>query len=70
MYVDNVISGCDQETDIISYYEESRSIMNAANLNLRSWASNSPQLRERAEQDHTADTSTQSKITSILHQRK
>ena len=57
MYVDNVISGCDQETDIISYYQESRSIMNAANFNLRSWACNSPQLREKAEQDQTADTS-------------
>ena len=63
MYVDNVISGCDQETDIISYYQESRSIMNAANFNLRSWASNSPQLRERAGQDQTADTST---VVNIL----
>ena len=63
MYVDNVISGCDQETDIISYNQESRSIMNAANFNLRSWASNSPQLRERAGQDQTADTST---VVNIL----
>ena len=63
MYVDNVISGSDRETDIISYYQESRSIMNAANFNLRSWASNSPQLRERTEQDQTADTST---VVNIL----
>lgn len=36
MYVDNVISGCDRETDIISYYHEARLIMNAANFNLQS----------------------------------
>ena len=63
MYVDNVISGCDQETDIIRYYQESRSIMNEANFNLRSWASNSPRLREGAEQDQTADPST---VVNIL----
>jgi len=63
MYVDNVISGCDQETNIISYYQASKSIMNAANFNLRSWASNSPQLHEKEEQDQTADTST---VVSIL----
>lgn len=80
MYVDNVISGCDQETELISYYQEPRSIMNAANFNLRSGASNSPLLLEKTGQDQTADTSTvvtflvcdgnQSKIPSILHQRK
>ena len=63
MYVDNVISGCDQETDIISYYQESRSIMNAPNFSLLSWASNGRPLREKAEQDQRADTST---VVNIL----
>ena len=44
LYVDNVISASDQETEIISYYQESRSIMNAANFSLGSWAPNSPLL--------------------------
>ena len=34
--VDNVISRHDQETEIINSYQESRSIMNEANFNLRS----------------------------------
>ena len=41
VYVDNVISRCDQETEIISYYQEARSIVNAAKFNLHSWASDS-----------------------------
>ena len=63
MYVDNAISRCDQESKLISYNQESRSIMNAANFNLHSWASNSSLLRENTEQDQTADTST---VVNIL----
>lgn len=63
MYVDNVISGRDQETEILRYYQESRSIMTAANFNLRSWASNSPLLREQTKKDQTADTNT---VVNIL----
>ena len=63
MYVDNVISGRDHETDILHYYQESRSIMSAANFNLRSWASNSPLLCEQTKKDQTADTNT---VVNIL----
>ena len=63
MYVDNVISGRDQETEILYYYQESRSIMTAANFNLRSWASNSPLLHAQTEKDQTADTNT---VVNIL----
>ena len=41
LYVDNVISGCDQELEALAYYKEARSIMNEAHFNLRSWSSNS-----------------------------
>ena len=30
LYVDNVISGCDQELEVLAYYKEARSIMNEA----------------------------------------
>ena len=63
MYVDNVISGRDQETENLHYYQESRSIMTAANFNLRSWASNSPLLRAQTEKDQIADTNT---VVNIL----
>ena len=41
IYVDNVISGCNEEQDVVDYYQEARSIMNDAHFNLRSWSSNS-----------------------------
>ena len=34
LYVDNVISGCDSETDAVNYYNTSRSIMSQAKFNL------------------------------------
>ena len=45
IYVDNIISGCNEEQATVGYYEEARSIMNEAHFNLRSWSSNSPSLR-------------------------
>lgn len=56
IYVDNVISGCDQELEAVDYYKEARSIMNEAHFNLRSWSSNSSSLRAQAAKDGTADT--------------
>ena len=58
IYVDNIISGCDQETDSILYYNDARSIMHNAHFNLHSWASNSPSLQEIATKDGTADPKT------------
>ena len=37
VHVDNIISGCDHQPEIVQYYSEARSIT-AACLNLRSWA--------------------------------
>lgn len=56
MYVDNIISGRDQETEVIHYYQESRSIMKAVNFSLRSWASSSRSGREHAKIDQTVET--------------
>lgn len=56
LYVDNVVSGCPSESEAIRYYSEARSIMNDALLNLRSWASNSSQLMDRANRNKVADT--------------
>ena len=46
LYVDNIVSGCQSESEAVSYYNNAHSIMKDANFNLRSWASNSPQLTE------------------------
>jgi len=58
LYVDNVISGCQTEEDILSYYTTARTIMADAHFNLRSWASNSPKLQSRAQADDVLDMNT------------
>jgi len=58
LYVDNVISGCQSEKEILHYYAEARAVMSDAHFNLRSWASNSPQLQSRAQLDEVLDTDT------------
>ena len=58
LYVDNVISGCQTEEEILSYYTDARSIMATAHFNLRSWASNSPKLQATAQADGVLDTDT------------
>jgi len=45
LYVDNVLSGSPTEACSVEYYKEARSVMSKANFNLRSWASNFPNLR-------------------------
>ena len=57
LYVDNLKSGCETEDEAVDYYEEARSTMAKGKFNLRSWASNSQQLRSHVTQDHTNDNS-------------
>ena len=64
LYVDNVVSGCPTEACALEYYKEARSVMSKANFNLRSWASNSPNLRAAAQQDKVADKET---VVNMLH---
>ena len=58
IYVDNIISGCDTETQLLHYYTEARDIMSQANFNLRSWASNSTTLQLIATADRNIDHKT------------
>ena len=58
LYVDNIISGCQTEEAILHYYTTARTIMKDANFNLRSWATNSHKLQERAFAVQTLDTET------------
>ena len=58
LYVDNLISGCDSEQEVIDYYTESRSIMRQANFNLRSWSTNSRNLCVITKAEQTNDSNT------------
>ena len=65
LYVDNIISGCDNEQEVVHYYKESRAIMSSAKFNLRSWASNSAELKAIASQEGTSDGSTTVNILGL-----
>jgi len=55
LYVDNVISGGPTEESVMQYFRLARSFMTEANLNLRSWASNSPLLQAITRKESVAD---------------
>jgi len=57
LYVDNVVSGCATVPDALEYYQSARNLIYNAHFNLRSWASNSSEVRTRAQQDGVADKS-------------
>ena len=58
VYVDNILSGCSTEEELLAYYSKSRDLMNQAKFNLRSWSTNSKQLQEVTKQDKTSDPNT------------
>ena len=64
LYVDNVITGCNTDTEALRYYQESRSVMAEAKFNLRSWVSKSPLLQNQSATDGVLDTD--SGTTNIL----
>ena len=46
IYVDNLQSVADKESELIDFYQKSKALMNSAGLNLREWTSNSSQLNK------------------------
>ena len=65
LYVHNVVSGCETESAAIQYYNQARLIMSEAKFNLRSWASNSPQLNLITHKENTADSTIPAKVLGI-----
>ena len=63
LYVDNVVTGSDSESQALQFYQQSRSMLSEAKFNLRAWASNSQMLMKAAQQDGTADENT---LTNVL----
>ncbi|XP_065911263.1 uncharacterized protein [Dysidea avara] len=58
IYVDNILSGCSTEEELLTYYSQSRDLMNQAKFNLRSWSTNGKHLQEITRQDKTSDPNT------------
>ncbi len=65
LYVDNIVSGCETETQTVEYYSNARIIMSSASFNLRAWVSNSQQLSTTAQQHRVADTSIPANVLGI-----
>ena len=55
LYVNNVMSGCNNEDSAVQYFNKARSILSKARFNLRSWASNSQRVMIIAHNDNVAD---------------
>ena len=66
LYVDNVITGCATETEAVDYYTKARSILSKAKFNLRSWASNSEQVKRFATKDGVNDDDATTKVLGLL----
>ena len=66
LYVDNILSGCSSEDEIIQYYYNARATLSEASFNLRAWVTNSPKLRAITHQEKTDDTNTPNNILGIL----
>ena len=58
IYVDNILSGCSTEEELLTYYHQSRGLMSQAKFNLRSWSTNSKQLQKVTMQDNSSDPNT------------
>ena len=57
LYVDNLLSRCETESDVLNYYEEACSTLVQGKFNFRLWASNNKQFIACAEKNNTNDTS-------------
>ena len=66
LYVNNVVSGCNNEDSAVQYFNKARSILSKARFNLRSWASNSQRVMTIAHNDNVADNKT---IVNVLGQQ-
>ena len=58
VYVDNILSGCSTEEELLAYYSQSRELMSQAKFNLRSWSTNSQRLQEITKKDNFGDHNT------------
>ncbi|XP_006822449.1 uncharacterized protein LOC102806064 [Saccoglossus kowalevskii] len=58
IYVDDVISGCDNEAQAYSYYETSTSILATRSSNLRQWSTNNKYIHNIMTEENKANNKT------------
>ena len=55
LYVDNIISGFENASELLEFYRVSQDLMNEGGFNLRSWASNCDELNNLAKLHNVND---------------
>ena len=65
IYVDNVLSSFENESDLLQYFTESRSLMSNAGMNLLAWTSNSEALRTQVDLDGALDSDVNVRILGL-----
>lgn len=65
LYVDNVLTSFTDENTLLSFYQESRNLLQKGGFNLRSWNSDSTQLKDQAQSDKVEDSTKDVKILGM-----
>lgn len=65
IYVDNLITGCEERDEAISLYQSANAIMQDAGLNLQSWGSNCEEINRYASKDGISSKSSDIKVLGI-----
>ena len=63
LYVDNLLSGVENEADAITYFEKAREILREGHFTLRQWSTNSAALQEAIRLNNAGSAS---ELTSLL----
>ncbi|XP_063426809.1 uncharacterized protein LOC134710384 [Mytilus trossulus] len=70
LYVDNILTSLQNEDDANTYYKEARTMMKEAGFNLRSWTSNSENIRTLAKTENVLDKDINTKVLGMLSNSK
>jgi len=65
IYVDNILSGCNTEAEIMQCYTQARDLMGKAKFNLRSWSSSNRNLQKLLNEEKTGDPNTTVSILGL-----
>jgi len=65
LYVDNILTRFTDEAEAITFFKDTRVLMSSASFNLRSWSSNSEQLRSKASNEDVLDEETPKKVLGM-----
>ena len=66
IYVDNIVSGTNSESEAISYYKSAVATLQEGGFNLRSWSSNNSNLRALSTHDNKHDDNISIKVLGMM----